>query len=356
MASLKNTYQRFRAWQLKPRNYQEMSIKTHHCSNCDYEYVGAFCPRCGQKAVAGRITWDTVRRGMLDIFGLGGRSLPYSLWQLMWRPGYFISDYINGKWQVSFPPVKMLVIVAVLVFFLGKLLFPVFWNELLDGSSLQITSTGFEYYVDYAIKWLGENPEWAIFFAFSLLIIPTWIMFRYSPVNSRHTVPQGFFIQVFMAVQFIIWLFVISPMFMLCGYDDLMAAVVVLALMFLVTLVDYKQLFGYSWWGTLWRLLCMPFIVICSVFLITVICTLFGKWNADKFNIIKILMVIILCASAMGLELSVIDVINRRLWRKRGLWRSMLWPLLFIAAIVIASLIIAWVSLGYLSRIIGLFS
>ena len=45
---------------------------------------------------------------------MGNRSLLYSLWQLIWRPGYFISDYINGKRQVSFPPVKMLVLMGVL--------------------------------------------------------------------------------------------------------------------------------------------------------------------------------------------------------------------------------------------------
>ena len=42
------------------------------------------------------------------------RSLLFSLAQLFLRPGYFIGDYINGKRQVSFPPVKMLAIVAVL--------------------------------------------------------------------------------------------------------------------------------------------------------------------------------------------------------------------------------------------------
>ena len=43
------------------------------------------------------------------------RSLPYTLWQLLWRPGYLIRDYISGKRQVSFPPVKMLVVMALLV-------------------------------------------------------------------------------------------------------------------------------------------------------------------------------------------------------------------------------------------------
>jgi len=52
---------------------------------------------------------------------MGNRSLLYSLWQLIWRPGYFISDYINGKRQVSFPPVKMLVLMGVASVLMDKI-------------------------------------------------------------------------------------------------------------------------------------------------------------------------------------------------------------------------------------------
>ena len=35
-----------------------------------------------------------------------------SIWQLLYRPGYFIGDYISGKRQLNFPMVKMLFIVT----------------------------------------------------------------------------------------------------------------------------------------------------------------------------------------------------------------------------------------------------
>lgn len=51
----------------------------------------------------------------MDMWGLGSRSrsVLYSVWQLLFRTGYFIGDYISGRRQVSFPPVKMLFILAV---------------------------------------------------------------------------------------------------------------------------------------------------------------------------------------------------------------------------------------------------
>lgn len=52
------------------------------------------------------------------------RSMPYSLLQPLLRPGYFIGDYITGRRQVSFPPMKMLVIMGLLVLMVNNLADP----------------------------------------------------------------------------------------------------------------------------------------------------------------------------------------------------------------------------------------
>ena len=107
----KDRLTRFRHWH--PAEYAD-SHEEHECLNCGKTFVGQFCPRCGQKATAGTFTWQSVRQGVMDIWGMGTRSLPYSLWQLMWRPGHFIRDYVSGHLQSCFPPVKMLIVVAVI--------------------------------------------------------------------------------------------------------------------------------------------------------------------------------------------------------------------------------------------------
>lgn len=60
-----------------------------------------------------------------------------------------IGDYISGHRQMSYPPLKMLIIVALFLVII-------------------------------------EN-------------LPEWSLFRYAPRHSYHTLPEGFFIQVFMA-------------------------------------------------------------------------------------------------------------------------------------------------------------
>ena len=351
MSILKEKYRRFRNWQINPFHYGELDGETHRCSNCGQEYAGAYCPRCGQRVMAGRITWTTVRKGLMDVFGLGGRSLPYSLWQLIWRPGYLISDYINGKWQVSFPPVKMLVIVAVLVFFVGKLIFPEYWSEFLTEPD-KITSTGMQYYMDSALNWLSSHFEWLLLLFFSLVILPTWYVFRHSPRNPQHTVPQGFFIQVFITVQCLLWLFIISLFFKAVGQDVDTALLFTVLLIPFLWLVDYKQVFGYSWWGTLWRGACIAFIFTLCVIISVTPSSVMSKPErlTNPLFLFRMSVFILFFLSLIGLVLSTVNVINHKLWRERGLWRSMRWPLLFLVVMFGAVCYFEWMTNGSLIR------
>lgn len=114
-----------------------------------------------------------------------------------------IGNSANGKSNVSFPPVKMLVLVA----FFSVLVINLFEPEV--EADAAITSTGLDYYVEVIGNWLNKHPDWLILYLFSFLIVPIWFLFRHAPSYPRHTLPQGFFIQVFMSVQFILLMTII---------------------------------------------------------------------------------------------------------------------------------------------------
>ena len=76
----------------------------------------------------------------------------------------------------------------------------------------------------------------------SILILPTWLVFRFAPGYPRHTLPEGFFLQVFLSVQALLLSFF--------GYWSGYAEIVLCEVFMYIT---YWQLFGYGWWGTLWR-------------------------------------------------------------------------------------------------------
>jgi hypothetical protein len=245
-------YHRFRRWQQEGPHYVNHYQDTvQHCQNCGTEFADNFCPRCGQRAGVGRVGWKSVRESIAILWGLDSRSLGSTLVQLLLRPGYLVRDYISGHRQVSFPPVKMLVLVSLLAVIVESV-FHV-QNEVV-GAHFDIPE------VDKIVQWFNDNKSWGTLITQSFFILPTWIVFRFAPRYPRHTLPEGFFLQVFLSTQGL-----------LLGFINYLnsGAATVMTIVFLV--ITYRQLFGYSWWGTLWRylitassslLMIVPFLVL----------------------------------------------------------------------------------------------
>lgn len=210
------------------------------CKNCGTEFDANFCPMCGQKANVGRVGWDTVRQGILLVWGMDSRSLSYTLLQLIGRPGYLIRDYISGKRQVSFPPVKMLLIIA-LVYLLVQYLTeaPTLSTEDLQDDLILL---------DAMDLWLEKDPGWALMANLALLWLPTWLLFCFAPRYPKHTLPEGLFIPVFMASLLLIIAIIAEFTTEWIGY------LIPAYLIPIYYVIAYRQLFGYGWWGTIWRL------------------------------------------------------------------------------------------------------
>ena len=232
---LREYYRRFCRWQEEgPRYVNRHPDTVQHCHNCGTEFTDNFCPRCGQRAGVGRVGWNAIRENIALLWGMDSRSLSYTLFQLVTRPGYLVRDYISGHRQVSFPPVKMLVIVG---------LFAVIFQTVfhIEGEKVLPIKFGIPA-IDNAVKWFNDNKSWGELFYSSFCILPTWAMFRFGPRYPRHTLPEGFFLQVFLSVQGILWEFLNCFCGGISSYIE-----------FIYTIITYRQLFGYSWWGTIWR-------------------------------------------------------------------------------------------------------
>ena len=238
--NIKTLYRRFRAWQLNPFSYQNHSQHVERCANCGTEFQSNYCPICGQKSGVGPVCWKTVRQGLMVIWGMDSRSLLFTLVQLLLRPGYLISDYISGKRQASFPPVKMLLIVAI-----AQLLAYTFVADPEAVAKETIKSS-----YDVFARWTRSNPGWSMMSISSIFLLPTWLMYGFSPKHRKHTLPEGFFIQVFMGTLISI----------IGTFSVLTDNLYILWLWPFYYLVAYRQLFGYGWWGTFWRL-CICFVV-----------------------------------------------------------------------------------------------
>lgn len=104
----------FRIWQHRPYELKPLSEERHICASCKTEYVGNFCPRCGQSAGVGRFSFKKALLLFIDVWGMGNRSMFRSLRDLMLRPGYMIRDYLRGMQSAYFPPFKMFFLLTAL--------------------------------------------------------------------------------------------------------------------------------------------------------------------------------------------------------------------------------------------------
>ena len=248
MGQLKEKYERFKAWQREPVRYH-MNADVHHCNNCGLDYVGNYCPRCSQRAELGRISWKSVRQGVMDIWGLGSRSLLYSVWQLLSRPGHLINEYISGKRQVSFPPVKMLFIIAVIYSLVFYWFFPtVLGIKVVDVPKM--VNAEAQKMTEEIVNWTQKYYSWTSLIFAVLAVIPTWIMFRYSPRHTAHSLPEGFFIQVFLANLMIVVGFLLFPLGIANPLLYTLGCSIAYAIYYVIV---YNYLFGYGIWGTFWR-------------------------------------------------------------------------------------------------------
>ena len=290
-------YHRFRRWQQTEPHYVNRHQDTvQHCHNCDTDYSGNFCPVCGQRAELGRVGWQTIKDNIALLWGMDSRSLGYTLLQLLGRPGYLVRDYISGRRQVSFPPVKMLILVC---------LFVVIFETVFDVKSAVLKIKFNVQEVDDVVAWINAQKSWATLFLQSLYILPTWLVFRFAPGYPRHTLPEGFFLQVFLSVQSLLLVFF--------GYLN---ENLELALWIIYMYITYYQLFGYGWWSTLWRLAVVELAQVAILLVsVTIVIYFYGyddESKADPEMIKALLFILAATAVLTAVMLLVTHVINRR--------------------------------------------
>lgn len=98
--------------------------------------------------------------------------------------------------------------------------------------------------------WIREHYSLAMLAMSVLAIVPTWVIFRNSPRNTHHTIPEGFFVQVLLQTLTIVVSLLTIPLdFTQSLFSTAVYDLIIMAYYF----ISYKQLFGYGIWGTLWR-------------------------------------------------------------------------------------------------------
>lgn len=264
---------RFAAWQRRGVTPQPLLTDPHVCLNCNTAFTGNFCPRCGQSAGVSRFTFRHALNKTMEVWGLGNRSLPLTLWHLIYRPGYMIGDYLEGRQAPYFPPLKMLFLVTAACILVQHFIAPdvieqTYTNALerLNTKTVNVSSgegayEGKQYVLQGmnlffsafkdATVFFQHNQAVELIFDHCLFALLAMRVFRRSPLRPNMNLTECFFSQVFIAIQ----LLMISTVCVAATggsmwMDNLYTMPTWLLL--LVLLYDYKQLYGFSLLRTAW--------------------------------------------------------------------------------------------------------
>ena len=278
---VKDRYRRFGEWKQRSHQVAPLSDEAHECATCGTHYEGNYCPRCGQSARIGRYSFKKALLLFLDVWGVGNRGMFRSIRDLILRPGYMIRDYLQGMQMAYFPPFKMLFLLCTLSFLIDSglniqginryKLYMEHEKEYAEQkkaeaqndktlSEVRRTSTIAAQDVMYLTEEkINENYQFVMLFSLLVFSLPLWMLLRHSPAIPDLRLSECFVSMVYITNMLLIYSLIPS---LLCFSFKAESRFDLLVL--LLAVIPIKQLSGYSYWNTIWRLLLalIPFVFI----------------------------------------------------------------------------------------------
>lgn len=230
-----------------------------------------------------RITMKRAVLTFMETWGLGSRNIFYTAWHLLWRPGYVIADYLNGRRNRYMQPFFMFFVLTLILVQLAWVI------NVQTPKNKDMTLIAFELlrdhkdaftpeqsakiihaaqWLDKVQDWCDENRAWDLLLHSIGVLIVTWLLWRKSPrvgeaewvVESGELLVGYNFAEIATAVVYILCQLQLISMIAMVLFHRLpfdhmqgWAMVMPKLVLFGILLVDFKQLFRRNWWPTVWR-------------------------------------------------------------------------------------------------------
>ena len=288
MEQIKEKYERFKEWQIKPHEVAQLTSDKHVCATCHTEFHGNYCPRCGQKSTIGRYSFKTAFLTFLDVWGLGNRGMFRTIRDLLLRPGYMIRDYLSGMQMAYFPPFKMFFLVITLSVLVDSGLNIKMTNTLNntfttttkedvskepdqalnDNDSKKKLELKILDKIDKCVSWLDNNQTIVQFLLLLVLSGPMYLLFR-----KNKKIPDIRYSELFIAMVYITNMMTIIN---IIGGFFLPGNASVKHLAYALSIIPLTQLFGYSYLKTLFKVVASFAILISAGALLLIIVVILG--------------------------------------------------------------------------------
>ncbi|MBQ8715207.1 MAG: DUF3667 domain-containing protein [Prevotella sp.] len=301
MEEMKERYRRFKEWEQCPHQVAPLSEETHECATCGTHYQGNYCPRCGQSAKIGRYSFKNAFLLYLDVWGLGNRGMFRSIRDLLLRPGYMIRDYLGGMQMAYFPPFKMYFLLFTLSLLIdsglnirginrlenqekktevtvnddeakeaqGKKTERKTGKPFTEKDKKRLAMDELHRILDVTFEWVDQHTSAVILISLLLFSIPLWLLFRHSPALPDIRLSECFVAMVYISNMIFIYNLIPSLFCFSRTAEDYYEL-----LTLLLVIIPIKQLSGFSYWSTVWRvpLAAISFVIIFLTLFVAIAC------------------------------------------------------------------------------------
>ena len=237
-----------------------------------------------------RITMKRAILTFMETWGLGSRNIFYTSWHLLWRPGYVINDYLNGRRNRYLQPFFMFFVLTLILVQLAWVL------NVQPPKNTEVTLIAYELlrdhkswfspeqaqkvlhaamWLDVVHEWRDNNRGWDILIQSIGVILATWLLWRKSPrigtgewVMTSGELIEGYnFAEIATVIAYILCQLQLISMFAVIFFHRLpfdhpgFTVIVPRLILFVILLIDFKQLFQRDWWPTIWRTLVITAVV-----------------------------------------------------------------------------------------------
>lgn len=251
----------------QPAYSRQKSTAVRTCAFCGETFEGRYCPQCGTDNERTALTFRNALQNVLDVWGLGNRPMWRTIKELFWRPGYMMRDYLRGRQMAYFPPVKMLFLLAMFLLLeanlLGISITPDVNLEMGEGAREETPAMVLQAQKDIMalgrsfVDWVFSHPAQMTIIECLVIIFLIARFFRNSPGFGSITRTESFFVQIYYECQVFCVMILAMPLYALASSKgqaniaDLVSAVTPVTI--LIYICDFRQLFRFSLWQTIWR-------------------------------------------------------------------------------------------------------
>lgn len=238
---------------------KDAEIANHRCLHCGTEYLGKFCPNCGQSSKTNRFTIKGAIKDAATVLAKFDTGFMHTIISLFYRPGYMIREYLEGHRVCYFKPLKLLVFLST-IYIVVRFLLPGMEdaNSVVQlskdgemGLNNVVQSSVLAKWLKFAIDAFVNNKLVSALVTVVFFAPPAKLCFSRTTYGKRMNLAEHFYARVYISCQTMVLAILCLFVDAIFSISSQSGAFYNILNIFLI-IWDYAQLMKIRMWKSMW--------------------------------------------------------------------------------------------------------